>query len=81
MDNGYAVQWRVINAGEYGLPQKRRRIFIFAYHKTTNYYKSLTKTNLHDIIFSEKIFAKQFPIKNEELNYSTADLSKKVMII
>lgn len=77
MDNGYAVQWRVINAGEYGLPQKRRRIFIFAYHKTTNYYKSLTKTNLHDIIFNEGIFAKQFPIKNEELNYSTADLSKK----
>lgn len=77
MDNGYAVQWRVINAGEYGLPQKRRRIFIFAYHKTTNYYKSLTKTNLHDIIFNKGIFAKQFPIKNEELNYSTADLSKK----
>ena len=77
MDNGYAVQWRVINAGEYGLPQKRRRIFIFAYHKTTNYYKSLTKTNLHDIIFNEGICAKQFPIKNEELNYSTADLSKK----
>lgn len=77
MDNGYAVQWRVINAGEYGLPQKRRRIFIFAYHKTTNYYKSLTKTNLHDIIFNEGIFTKQFPIKNEELNYSTADLSKK----
>lgn len=77
MDNGYAVQWRVINAGEYGLPQKRRRIFIFAYHKTTNYYKSLIKTNLHDIIFNEGIFAKQFPIKNEELNYSTADLSKK----
>lgn len=77
MDNGYAVQWRVINAGEYGLPQKRRRIFIFAYHKTTNYYKSLTKTKLHDIIFNEGIFAKQFPIKNEELNYSTADLSKK----
>ncbi len=77
MDNGYAVQWRVINAGEYGLPQKRRRIFIFAYHKTTNYYKSLTKTNLHDIIFNEGIFAKQFPIKNEELNYSIADLSKK----
>lgn len=77
MDNGYAVQWRFINAGEYGLPQKRRRIFIFAYHKTTNYYKSLTKTNLHDIIFNEGIFTKQFPIKNEELNYSTADLSKK----
>ena len=27
---GYAVEWRVINASEYGMPQRRRRIFIFA---------------------------------------------------
>lgn len=76
MDNGYAVQWRVINAGEYGLPQKRRRVFIFAYHKSTNYYKSLTKTNLKDIIFEKGIFVNQFPIKKEELDNSTADITK-----
>lgn len=76
MDNGYAVEWRVINAGEYGLPQKRRRVFIFAYHKSTNYYKSLVKTNLKDVIFEKGIFIKQFPIKNEELDFSTADLTK-----
>ena len=28
-DLGYAVEWRVINAAEYGFPQKRRRTFIF----------------------------------------------------
>ena len=76
MDNGYAVQWRVINAGEYGLPQKRRRVFIFAYHKSTNYYKSLTKVDFKDVIFEKGIFVNQFPIKKEELNYSTADLTK-----
>ena len=27
-DLGYAVEWRVINAADYGMPQKRRRIFI-----------------------------------------------------
>ena len=75
-DNGYAVEWRVINAGEYGFPQKRRRVFIFAYHKSTNYYKSLVKTNLKDIIFEKGIFTKQFPIKKEELDFSTADLTK-----
>jgi len=26
----YAVEWRVINAADYGFPQKRRRVFIFA---------------------------------------------------
>lgn len=27
---GYAVEWRVINAGAFGMPQKRKRVFIFA---------------------------------------------------
>ncbi len=76
MDNGYAVQWRVINAGEYGLPQKRRRVFIFAYHKSTSYYKSLSKTDLKDVIFQKGIFVNQFPIKNKELDYSNTDLTK-----
>ena len=35
LDYGYSVEWRVINAAEYGFPQKRRRVFIFAYHKST----------------------------------------------
>ena len=27
---GYAVEWRVVNAADYGLPQRRRRVFIYA---------------------------------------------------
>lgn len=27
---GYAVEWRVVNAAEYGFPQRRRRVFIYA---------------------------------------------------
>ena len=63
-ENGYDVQWRVINAGEYGLPQKRRRTYIFAYHKSTNYYKEMQKISERDICFEKGIFAKQFPIKD-----------------
>lgn len=63
-ENGYDVQWRVINAGEYGLPQKRRRTYIFAYHKSTNYYKKMQKISERDICFEKGIFAKQFPIKD-----------------
>ena len=29
-EKGYAVEWRVINAADYGFPQRRRRTFIFA---------------------------------------------------
>ena len=28
---GYAVEWRVINAAEYGMPQRRKRVYIMAY--------------------------------------------------
>ena len=63
-ENGYDVEWRVINAGEYGLPQKRRRTYIFAYHKSTNYYKKMQKINERDICFEQGLFAKQFPIKD-----------------
>lgn len=76
LDNGYAIEWRVINAAEYGLPQKRRRIFIFAYHKSTKYYKSLSKSNPKDIIFKDGMFVKQFPIKDVELEFNTSNLSK-----
>lgn len=38
-DIGYYVEWRVINAAEYGMPQRRRRTYIVAYHKTSNIAK------------------------------------------
>lgn len=30
-DLGYVVEWRVVNAADYGFPQRRRRVFIVAY--------------------------------------------------
>lgn len=39
-DLGYGVQWQVLNAADYGHPQKRRRTFIFAFHKSTKYYEN-----------------------------------------
>ena len=32
-DLGYVVEWRVINAAEYGMPQRRRRTYIVGYRK------------------------------------------------
>ena len=63
LDNGYSVEWRVINAAEYGFPQRRRRVFIFAYHKSTNYYKKMDKVTFEDLIYNKGIFAQNFPIK------------------
>ncbi len=62
-DQGYAVEWRIINAAEYGHPQRRRRVYIFAYHKSTEYYKNCSKIDATTIIQNEGIFARQFKIK------------------
>lgn len=32
-DLGYIVEWRVVNAADYGMPQRRRRTYIVGYHK------------------------------------------------
>ncbi|MCB7306052.1 DNA (cytosine-5-)-methyltransferase [Bariatricus massiliensis] len=40
---GYNVEWRIINAAEYGFAQRRRRVFIFAYKNTTAYSAYIAK--------------------------------------
>ena len=76
LDNGYSVEWRVINAAEYGFPQKRRRVFIFAYHNSTNYYKKMSKIPADRIVYKEGIFASNFPIKDVKLESGNTDISK-----
>lgn len=75
-DNGYAVQWQVINAADYGFPQKRKRIFIFACRKSTKYFSYLQEKNLKDIICKYGIFQKAFPHKeNNSHEEKTFDLT------
>jgi DNA (cytosine-5)-methyltransferase 1 len=40
---GYAVEWRVINAADYGFPQRRRRTFMLAYHESTNVFQNMKR--------------------------------------
>lgn len=85
---GYAVEWRVIDASEYGMPQRRKRIFILGYKKGTPLYDNL-KNNLTDDIFNKNgLFAKAFPIKpietnqiiNKELNSDLVDITNNFNI-
>ena len=62
-DLGYNVEWRVINAADYGFVQRRRRVFIFAYHKDTSYYKKLKDKNPISIMSDSGFFAKTFPVE------------------
>jgi len=79
---GYAVEWRVINANEYGMPQKRKRVFIFATKKNTTFYKKLKSDSTIDILNKNGLFAKAFHIKqitNE--NILSAKLSNDLVDI
>jgi DNA (cytosine-5)-methyltransferase 1 len=62
---GYDVEWRVINAADYGAPQRRRRIFIFAYDKNINYAQNLKNFQLSEILYEKGFFQKKFLTSNE----------------
>lgn len=77
---GYGVQWRVINAADYGHVQRRKRTFIFAFHKTTKYYKNfksiLENSDVKDIICNKMMFSKGFPCSSN-LNFNSTEISTK----
>jgi DNA (cytosine-5)-methyltransferase 1 len=54
---GYSIEWKVINAADYGMPQRRRRIYILAYHSQSKIKVEQSKKWLE----STGIFAKSFP--------------------
>lgn len=68
---GYRVEWRVINAAEYGAAQRRRRTFIFAYNKDTNYAKKMDEIEDIDIISYEGFMVNSFPISQIGMSNTT----------
>lgn len=72
MDEGYYVEWRVINGAEYGYAQRRRRVFILAYKKGTKLYSELNKrlddeNGMRKWILGEGVFGSAFPVDVENV--------------
>ena len=71
-DEDYTVEWRTINAAEYGLQQRRRRTFIFAYKNDTKYADNFKRTpdttklvkRVSELLSNDGFFADQFPIES-----------------
>lgn len=61
-DLGYIVEWRIINAADYGMPQRRRRTYILAYSKDSVIAKQIKDPT--DWIFTTGIFATAFPVED-----------------
>lgn len=67
-DLGYAVEWRVINAADYGMPQRRRRIYIVAYHESTEIFKRLSSSSTEDIqkwLTDDGVVGSAFPCRHK----------------
>lgn len=63
-DLGYAVEWRVINAAEYGMPQRRKRVFILAYSIDSPVYNEIKNTSSLNWIMKEGTLANAFPAQS-----------------
>lgn len=61
---GYSVEWRVVNAAQYGAAQRRRRTFIFAYRNDTIYGQKMGDVSVDMIIKDDGLMAKAFPTQN-----------------
>ena len=57
---GYIVEWRVINAAEYGMPQKRRRTYIVGYKKESRMAEGYRSPA--EWFYKDGVFAKAFPV-------------------
>jgi len=69
-DEGYTIEWRVVNAAEYGFPQRRIRVFILATKQ-----KGKNKNSPESIIAKSGVLAKSLPIESLIDDLTEIDLS------
>ena len=73
-DEGYEIEWRVVNSAEYGFPQRRIRVFIVA-------YKNKAKRNSETVIIKSGILAKALPLENNEYKFQEFELDEDATYI
>lgn len=59
-DLGYTVEWRIINAADYGMPQRRKRTYIIGYKNDLAMTQQID--NPLEWILSKGIMAQAFPL-------------------
>jgi len=60
-DLGYVVEWRIINAADYGMPQRRRRTYIVGYQKDSIVAQKVEE--MKDWVMYDGVLAQAFPFK------------------
>lgn len=75
-DLGYVVEWRVINAADYGMPQRRRRTYIVGYRKGSVVANRIE--GMEDWVLYDGVMAQSFPFKQKEKTLSAFDIKGSV---
>lgn len=71
-DLGYIVEWRIINAADYGMPQRRRRTYIVGYK--VNSVVANKVESLEDWVKYDGVMAKAFEFRPKEGSLSEFDI-------
>lgn len=71
-DLGYVVEWRVINAADYGMPQRRRRTYIVGYLNDSTVAKKVER--IEDWVEFDGVMAKAFEFKPKIGSKSSFDI-------
>ena len=75
-DLGYFVEWRVINAAEYGMPQRRRRTYIVGYREYSHVSNQIQE--LKNWVLYEGVLAKAFPFTVKDKSLSEFDIEGSI---
>ena len=71
-DLGYIVEWRVINAADYGMPQRRRRTYIVGYRINSDIANQID--NARNWLFYDGVMAKSFPFVQKKNTISQFEI-------
>jgi DNA (cytosine-5)-methyltransferase 1 len=71
-DLGYVVEWRIINAADYGMPQRRRRTYIVGYLKNSVVAQKIEQ--MEDWVEFDGVLAKAFEFRPKAGTMSEFDI-------
>lgn len=74
-EEGYEIEWRVVNSAEYGFPQRRIRVFIVARKRKAG------KKDPKKIILKTGILARALPVNSTEIEVTEIDLTEDADVI
>ena len=75
-DLGYVVEWRIINAADYGMPQRRRRTYIVGYLKNSVVAQKIER--MEDWVDFDGVMAKAFEFRPKAGTVSSFDIEGSI---